>query len=279
MSFHYKADYSGPHDAKGVPMLDYQGHVGLQYNPIAIAQWGLANYNLWCDTNKKEYYKKFIISAQWLCNNLESNLNDQLVWMHHFDWEYRDTLLSPWYSGLAQGQGLSVLTRAYEEEKDKKYKYAAQDALEPFFKSINEGGVTYEDSNRNKWIEEYIVDPPTHILNGFIWALWGLYDYVICFKDNNVKKLYESYVKTLINELDSYDTGYWSLYEHSGTKIKMIASPFYHQLHIIQLQVMYLLTKEKIFKYYSERWSSYSRKKSNKILSLLQKCIFKILYY
>ena len=35
--------------------------------------------------------------------------------MHHFDFEYRDTLKSPWYSGLAQGQGLSVLVRAYIE--------------------------------------------------------------------------------------------------------------------------------------------------------------------
>ncbi|MBC8179730.1 hypothetical protein H8E88_01280, partial [candidate division KSB1 bacterium] len=37
MPFHYKADYSGQHDENGIPMLDYQGHVGLQYNPIAIA--------------------------------------------------------------------------------------------------------------------------------------------------------------------------------------------------------------------------------------------------
>ncbi|MGC2245207.1 MAG: hypothetical protein WA609_01270, partial [Terriglobales bacterium] len=37
MSFREKADYSGPHDANGIPMLDYRGAIGLQYNPIAIA--------------------------------------------------------------------------------------------------------------------------------------------------------------------------------------------------------------------------------------------------
>ena len=31
------------------------------------------------------------------------------------------TLVNPWYSGLAQGQGLSVLCRAYKETKDPKY--------------------------------------------------------------------------------------------------------------------------------------------------------------
>ncbi len=36
-----------PYDASGIPQLDYHGHIGLQYNPIAIAQFGLGNYNLW----------------------------------------------------------------------------------------------------------------------------------------------------------------------------------------------------------------------------------------
>ena len=34
------------HDADGIPLLDYHGNIGLQYNPIAIAQWGLGNFNL-----------------------------------------------------------------------------------------------------------------------------------------------------------------------------------------------------------------------------------------
>ena len=32
-----------------VPMLDYQGDIGRQHNPIAIAQYGLARFNRWCD--------------------------------------------------------------------------------------------------------------------------------------------------------------------------------------------------------------------------------------
>jgi heparosan-N-sulfate-glucuronate 5-epimerase len=43
MLFREKADYTGHFDASGIPMLDYRGAIGLQYNPIAIAQWGLAN--------------------------------------------------------------------------------------------------------------------------------------------------------------------------------------------------------------------------------------------
>jgi hypothetical protein len=46
MTFGEKALYIGPHDGQGIPLLNYHGAVGLQYNPIAIAQWGLGNYNL-----------------------------------------------------------------------------------------------------------------------------------------------------------------------------------------------------------------------------------------
>ena len=46
MLFAEKADYQGAYDSSGIPQLDYHGHIGLQYNPIAIAQYGLGNYNL-----------------------------------------------------------------------------------------------------------------------------------------------------------------------------------------------------------------------------------------
>ena len=279
MLFHKKAEYEGYYDEKGIPMLNYQGVIGLQYNPIAIAQWGLGNYNLWCETKATNYFDNFIKCADWLVENLEENANGLKVWMHYFDFEYRDTLKSPWYSGLAQGQGISVLVRALKETKVEKYSLAAQDAFQPFLAPSHKGGVTYLDSRNNKWIEEYIVHPPTHILNGFIWALWGVYDYAIQLNNEEAKNLFNDYKKTLINELDSYDTGYWSLYEHSGTWMKMVTSSFYHQLHISQLKIMYLLTNDVIFIQFSNKWEKYLKNKTYKLFSLIHKIIFKVIYY
>src|SRR5438034_2111923 len=48
MTFAEKAVYAGPHDARGIPMLNYRGVIGMQHNPIAIAQWGLGIYNVFC---------------------------------------------------------------------------------------------------------------------------------------------------------------------------------------------------------------------------------------
>src|SRR5262249_926149 len=145
---------------------------------------------------------------------------------------------APWYSGLAQGQGISLLLRAHKETGASQYLSCAKRALAAFDVDVRDGGVYYEDQDGNLWFEEYIVFPPTHILNGFIWALWGIYDYLLVTGDAHVKELFGRAVKTLRESLPRFDTGFWSLYEQSGTKLPMIASPFYHALHIVQLRVM-----------------------------------------
>src|SRR5579862_696284 len=68
MRFREKADYAGYHDTAGIPMLDYRGAIGLQYNPIAIAQWGLANYELFHRTGSDECKEKFLKASELLCN-------------------------------------------------------------------------------------------------------------------------------------------------------------------------------------------------------------------
>ena len=70
MKFHYKAKYDGHFDEQGIPMLDYHGSIGLQYNPIAIAQYGLGNYNLYLDNNDIENLNKFYAVADWLTESI-----------------------------------------------------------------------------------------------------------------------------------------------------------------------------------------------------------------
>ncbi len=279
MLFHNKALYDGNLDSNGIPMLNYHGHIGLQYNPIAISQWGLGNYNLWIKNKQKENYNKFIACSEWLVDNLVENEHGLWVWMHEFDWEYKETLKSPWYSGLAQGQGLSVIVRAWEETRDNKYRIACDRVYKSFETNITDGGVMYLDEKNQKWIEEYILDEPTHILNGFIWSIWGVYDYYLSFNSENVKCLFDEFISTIENELDSYDIGYWSLYELSENKIKMICSNFYHQLHIVQLDILYDISKKNKFKETSLKWARYSKNKLKKYFSLFHKIIFKVFYY
>lgn len=279
MRFVYKANYKGPFDEKGTPMLDYKGKIRKQYNPIAIAQYGLGNYNLYKKTKNYIYNEKFIQMANWLLNNIEKNKYGIFVWNHKFDWEYFQTLKAPWYSALAQGQGISLLMRAFIETKEDKYLLTANKAFEALIKEIKNGGTLFIDKNKNWWLEEYLVEPPSHVLNGFIWALWGVYDYFLVTKEKKAFNLYENCLKTLNENLYRYDIGYWSLYDLSNNRLRTIASHFYHNLHIVQLNIMYKLTGNNIFFEYSKKWDDYKGKKINIWKSICYKSLFKLLYY
>jgi hypothetical protein len=284
MPFTEKADYNGVYDAEGIPQLDYRGKIGRQYNPIAIAQYGLGNYNLFRRTGSDDRRDRFLKVADWLLGHLEPNPHGLAVWNHYFDWEYRDTLRSPWYSALAQGQGISVLVRAHllatnKDSSESRYLNAARRALASFLKPVTEGGVTFTDERGDIWFEEYLVSPPTHVLNGFIWAAWGIYDYFLATRDSSAQELFARAVRTLLCNLDCYDLGFWSLYEQSGTRLPMVASPFYHQLHVVQLRVMHRLTGEDKFMHVAERWESYGRSRSKRTRALCYKSAFKLCYY
>ncbi len=93
------------------------------------------------------------------------------------------------------------------------------------------------------------------------------------------RALFEAAIETLRMNLKRYDLGFWSLYEQSGTWLPMLASPFYHRLHIVQLKVMNRITGDEIFNTYATKWEDYSRERSNRLRALCYKCAFKLCHY
>jgi hypothetical protein len=279
MLFDRKADYDSHLDGDGIPMLDYHGDVGLQYNPIAIAQFGLGNYNLYKRNGDQLRRQKMISAADWLVANLEPHAAGTYVWKHHFDWEYRDLLKSGWHSALSQGQGISLLVRAADESGNPDYATAARSAFGAFETDVENGGVCHTDSDGQLWFEETIVDPPTHILNGFMWASWDVYDYALWSGEPGPMQLFDRAVETIRTNLHRFDAGYWSMYEQAGKRMTMLASAFYHSLHITQLRVMHLITGDPIFLQYADKWDGYRRSAVNRFRARAYKSVFKVLYY
>jgi heparosan-N-sulfate-glucuronate 5-epimerase len=279
MRFAGKARYAGPFDSDGIPLLDYRGEIGRQYNPIAIAQYGLARFNAWAASSTCADRSAWIAAANWLERAMRPNGHGVRVWMHDFDWPYRQWLRAPWYSGLAQGSGLSLLVRAAIMTGEPQFVAAAHLAFEPLSRDVADGGVLVTDASKDTWIEEYIVDPPTHILNGFIWALWGVYDYARWSRRSDAFQLWESCVVTLARRLGDFDTGWWSLYEARDGSREMLASRYYHTLHITQLRVMHRLTGIDAFSARADRFQTYLDRPSHRALAFGRKAIFKLRQY
>jgi hypothetical protein len=59
----------------------------------------------------------------------------------------------------------------------------------------------------------------------------------------------------------------------------MVASPFYHRLHVVQLRVMHLLTGDEVFARYAERWQNYATSRTKRTRALCYKSAFKLCYY
>ena len=82
-------------------------------------------------------------------------------------------LAAGWYSAMAQGQAMSVLTRAYALSDDRRYLDCARRATALFDIPSADGGLLATLFNL-RWYEEYPTVPGTFVLNGFIYALVGL---------------------------------------------------------------------------------------------------------
>ncbi|MFH0806283.1 MAG: D-glucuronyl C5-epimerase family protein [Candidatus Brennerbacteria bacterium] len=279
MTFADKAAYEGPKDNDGVILFDYFFDIGRQYNPLAIGQYGLGNWNRYLSTRNPRNLAEAKAQAEWLVNNLTQNEKGVKVWKHEFPWHYKYPLAAGWFSSHAQGTGISLLARLYKETNDGRYLKTAKEAFPALATEIKNGGVQYHDAEGGVWLEEYIVPEPTRILNGYLWALWGVWDYWLLTKEESAHELFHACIATIVRNLPKYDLGFWSRYDLSRQLLPMIASPYYHSLHIVQLRVTERISGDTTFGNYARKWEKYARNPLYHALALTLKAAFKVFYF
>ncbi len=248
-------------DKKGVLLYKIPYTNRFDYYPVDIAQFSLAHYEEYLST-KSEYNKEFFMkNVKWLYNNLviENRIG---VWKHNFELPYGYNFRIPWVHGMAQSLGMSALLRASFLTGEEIYKNVIPLILKSFEKEIEGGGVKFVDNNGNVWFEEYGVIPPTHILNGFMFILIGLWEVDEYLGIPEAEDLLISGLETLKKNLDKYDMKVWSLYDLLH---KYPAPENYHNLHILQLQVLHDLTGDELFLEYSKKWREYKENHLNKL--------------
>jgi hypothetical protein len=141
-------------------------------------------------------------------------------------WEYLfnfDGGVPPWTSGLSQGTALQVLSRAWSRFKEPADLAAAQQALGIFEKAPPQG--VRVSTPAGAMYAEYSYAPTDRILNGFIQALVGLYDYTSLTGDPLGQSLFAAGDPEARAEVPHFDTGGWSRYDQYGE-----SSLNYHEL-------------------------------------------------
>ena len=247
-------------DSDELPKLNLEGGKFTVF-PVAIFQYGLGAYDLFLQSNEPRYERKFMQCVRWAMNHID----DKGRWNNfsHYCPDYP-------YGAMAQGEGASLLIRGYKHTGNDEFLKAALEAIDFMLLSVEDGGTTkyHED---DAFLMEYTFKGM--VLNGSIFSWWGLYDYVVATDDNGrYKQMLEVTLQTLIRTLPQFKCSYWSMYSLDS----LIASPFYHNLHIAQMQAMYQLTGKTIFDEYAKRWIRQQKSPICKSLAFVEKAYQKI---
>ena len=248
------------HSEKLPEIKQLDGHFILF--PVAVFQYALGCYDLFLATNKKVYLKKFMQCAEWTFGQQDT--------MGRWD-NFSHTSPQAPFGAMAQGEAASVLIRAYAETKDVKYLQSAKKAIDFMLTPLQEGGTSIYDGD-DLLFAEYTHLPV--VLNGWIFAWWGLYDYVLASGDKGVynERLQQS-CKSIVKYLPKFKNSFWSKYDLAD----MITSPFYHNLHVAQMQAMYRLTGVSTFDEYAKLWEKQLNNPLNKSLAFVVKAYQKII--
>lgn len=263
-----KTNWLGNEDANNIPISKFNGKE--LYFPTTIIQKALGHWDLYLisqnDFDRNLHLGHVKSTAKWLIDNQDDN-GGWILWPL-IGRKYK----SP-YSGMSQGQAISLLVRIYSLTKNDMYLISAKRALKLLLTNLDEGGV--QRNVKNKIIlEEAPTEGTSGILNGWVFALFGVYDFINFYGSTEEKKILDSLVIDLIDSISEFDTKFWSYYDLE----KNYASPFYNNLHVAQLLAMEhtFLEHKKTIALYREKFEKYSNRPLNKMFAIIVKIIQKI---
>jgi heparosan-N-sulfate-glucuronate 5-epimerase len=233
---------------------------GKVHFPVAIIQYGLGAYDLYLMDHRKIYLDQF-----WRCVDYISKHQLENGAWDNFGFVYPD---AP-YGSMCQGEACSLLLRAYKESGDSEYLSQAIRAIDFMLLPLCDGG-TSEYKGDDLFLYEFTNKPV--VLNGWIFSLFGLHELAVVTSEQKYEDNLNKTVQTLKKNLHIFDNGYWSMYD-MGNKI---ASPFYHNLHVAQMQALAETFHSRIFVNYYKKFKEYQVNKLNEIRAFAKKAFQKI---
>lgn len=210
---------------------------------VDTIQWALGCYERYLDGKGDRWLATAIDAAEHLVEEQERDGRSRGAWIHRFDMPHTFPLKAPWLSAMAQGEAASLLVRAHKETGNERFAEAAQLAMRPLGLRTEDGGVQISLGG-GPFFEEYPTRPPSLVLNGAIFTLWGCHDVAVGLNDPDAAELFRSGFEVLAANIGRWDTGWWSLYDLFPHPLPNVASSAYHLLHIKQLEAMQLVAPD-----------------------------------
>ena len=246
-------------DDDGIPLIPTYIDVEerkLIYYPISIGQFGIAIFHTWLKTQSDSDKQRFMKIVDWF---YEHRISDERLgdyWLTDVPKpEYR--VFDPWPSAFAQSRGLTILLRGWQLTGEQKYLDAATRALKIFHIPAAEGGVTTFTENGPMY-EEYPAPFLTAVLDGAIFSLFGIYDFVRAVPENvEAKLLFEKGIAGLKGSLPRYDLGFWIRYNLCEQPFYPDVDPahlIYFRMIMTQLDLLHRMSGDDYFATLAAKW-------------------------
>lgn len=230
-----------PHDASGVRM--FRAHGKLHDHPVGQLQFGLTNLASHRRTGDSYFLHRARAQADRV---IEQRHELRGAWFFPYPFDFKHQVhtglayKAPWYSGMAQGEALSLFSQlagyAGIPAADRaRYRVAADGAFASLLLA-NEGDkqpwVVARDEQHQLWVHEYPIDEPgtsDYTYNGFMFAALGLWDYYALSRNPIAEQLFDGSLTTIDAHFPKLRNPGW-LSHYCRTHV--IPTETYHPVHI-----------------------------------------------
>jgi hypothetical protein len=228
-------------DPSGIPYKVVHGK--NYYSPANIAADGIRFVDGYVRTGNPAYLHKARVRAAKL-REIAIAKDGALFLPYRFDYP-AETLRAPWVSAYAQGIALSFLVRLFRVTGESAYAEIAM-SLFGAFRLLGTGRrhwLAYVATG-DLWLEEYPSARPSHVLNGFNFAIFGLYEYERLTRDPAAAQLVQAALSTMRRHAADYRVpGGISYYD----LLHRTRHEHYHEIHIWQLAVLGAISRDSYF--------------------------------
>jgi heparosan-N-sulfate-glucuronate 5-epimerase len=233
-------------NSEGIYKIGSSNEKDANFNIAGICEFAIINLEKYYKTQDKKALYYFEQNVSWLVKNANI-IGNKAYWYYNYDMGPHK---GSWASCISQGMAISALVRAAVFYDDNNYIELAKKGAQPIITPIYEGGFKYCTDSFKNWYEESCEN--THILNGHIFALLGVYDLYRVTNNKMYLTEFTTAVNSIKENLDEFDLGFASTYD---AKEKIIANNSYHIINTNLIAVLYDITKDNYFLNLHIRWN------------------------
>ena len=241
-------------DDAGVALwLDPRG--ARQEHPVYLVQYALAALGGYTRTGDSRFLDRALANTERLVAQAERDESGALWFPYRFAHRYYDvTMPVPWWSSMGQGQPLSLFSRlARLQPRHAPWRELADATFRTFdgWRALGVPWITTMDAHGRLWFEEYAGDvEPLLVVNGHIFAVYGLYDYALLTGDPHAIDLFDGGATTIRDCIDTFrvpgGVSYYCVREGYCQRPEW-QNASYHPIHIQQLRMLGRMTGDATF--------------------------------